>query len=129
MDWVSILNQIFELCIVPLLGILTTCLVQFIKVKQDEIAANSKSELLVKYTELAEKTITDCVIATNQTYVDALKDKDAFTLDAQKSAFELTYKAVLGLLSEEAQTYLTEAYGDLTAWVKQKIEAEVAKNK
>lgn len=129
MDWLEMLNKIFDVCIVPLLGILTTYLVQYIKVKQEEIAQNSKSELVKKYTEMAEKTITDCVIATNQVYVDALKDKDAFDLDQQKAAFELTYKAVLNLLTDEAQTYLMEAYGDLSEWVKQKIEAEVSKNK
>lgn len=129
MDWLEMLNKIFDVCIVPLLGILTTYLVQYIKVKQEEIAQNSKSELVKKYTEMAEKTITDCVIATNQVYVDALKDKNAFDLDQQKAAFELTYKAVLNLLTDEAQTYLMEAYGDLSEWVKQKIEAEVSKNK
>lgn len=129
MDWLEMLNKIFDVCIVPLLGILTTYLVQYIKVKQEEIAQNSKSELVKKYTEMAEKTITDCVIATNQVYVDALKDKDAFDLDQQKAAFEVTYKAVLNLLTDEAQTYLMEAYGDLSEWVKQKIEAEVSKNK
>lgn len=129
MDWLEMLNKIFDVCIVPLLGILTTYLVQFIKVKQEEIAQNSKNELVKKYTEMAEKTITDCVIATNQIYVDALKDKNAFDLDQQKAAFELTYKAVLNLLTDEAQSYLMEAYGDLSEWVKQKIEAEVSKNK
>lgn len=129
MDWLEMLNKIFEVCIVPLLGVLTAYLVQYIQVKQKEIAQNTNNELVKKYTEMAEQTITDCVIATNQIYVNALKDKNAFDLDQQKAAFELTYKAVLNLLTDEAQKYLTEAYGDLTEWVKQKIEAEVSKNK
>ena len=31
MNWTEILQQIFELCIVPLLGILTGCLIKVIK--------------------------------------------------------------------------------------------------
>jgi hypothetical protein len=30
MDWLSILQQIFEVCLIPMLGILTTALVQFL---------------------------------------------------------------------------------------------------
>ena len=77
---------------------------------------------------LAE-TITECVIATNQTYVNALKDKNAFDLDAQKEAFKRTYEAVMSILSEDAIHYLENIYGDLNAYITGKIEAEVNKNK
>ena len=78
---------------------------------------------------MLDKTITDCVIATNQTYVEALKDKDAFTAEAQKEAFNKTYNAVLAILSDDAKEYLTNAFGDLEAYIKSKIEAEVNMNK
>ena len=59
------------------------------------------------------KTVTNCVIATNQTYVDALKDKNAFTAEAQKEALQKTYTAIMNILSADAITYLTNATGDL----------------
>jgi len=36
---------------------------------------------------MLDDTITKCVIATNQTYVDSLKDKNAFDKAAQEEAF------------------------------------------
>ena len=36
MDKLSILQQIFEVCIIPLLGILTAYIVQYIKAKSNE---------------------------------------------------------------------------------------------
>jgi hypothetical protein len=54
-----------------------------------------------------------------------LKKENAFTAEAQKEAFNLTYNAVMAVLTNEAKNYLTELYGDLTAYITAKIEAEV----
>ena len=74
-------------------------------------------------------TITDCVIATTQTYVDSLKKQGAFDAEAQKAAFKMTYEAVIKLLTDEATEYLNAAVGDLNLYITQKIEAEVNLNK
>lgn len=125
MDWISLLSQIFEVCIIPLLGVLTAFVISLIKTKSAKIQSETKNELIKKYTELLTQTITDCVLATNQTYVDTLKTSGKFDLDAQRTAFDLTKDAVLKILTDEAKTYLTEAYGDLAIYIEQKIEAEV----
>jgi hypothetical protein len=70
-------------------------------------------------------TIETCVIATNQTYVDNLKNKDAFTLEAQKEAFEQTKNAVLAILGEEGQNLLNQIYGDLNIYIMKEIEKNV----
>ena len=129
MDWLKMLYEILEVCIIPLLGILTVYAVKFIKIKSDEITKKTNNEIANKYIELLSTTISDCVIATNQTYVEVLKKDNAFTAEAQKEAFKLTYDAVMGVLSEDAKTYLTSIYGDLTAYITTKIEAEVNLNK
>lgn len=74
---------------------------------------------------MLSETITNCVIATNQTYVDNLKDKNAFDEAAQKEAFNKTYQSVIETLNNEAYKYLQLAYGDLEEYIKTKIEAEV----
>ena len=129
MEWMALLQQIFELCIVPLLGIVTAYIVSYIKAKTKELDTTNSNEVLMKYVNMLSQTVCDCVIATNQTYVDALKDKNAFDKEAQDIAFQKTYDAVTTILSEDAKEYLTHVYGDLSVYIKNMIEAEVNKNK
>ena len=126
---IEMLNEIFEVCIIPLLGVLTAYLVKFINAKSAELANARQNELERKYITMLNDTITDCVIATTQTYVDSLKKQGAFNADAQKMAFTMTYTSVMNLLTEEATEYLNEAVGDLNLYITQKIEAEVNLNK
>lgn len=121
--------QIFEVCIIPLLGVLTAFFVKWVNVKSAEIADTRKNETEKKYINMLNNTISDCVIATTQTYVDALKKQGAFDAEAQKVAFTMTYEAVVKLLTDEATEYLNEAVGDLNLYITQKIESEVNLNK
>lgn len=127
--FLQMLTQIFEVCIIPLLGILTTYLVKYIAAKRDAIIAQSDNSIANKYIKMLADTITTCVIATNQTYVDSLKEQGKFNEEAQKQAFNLTLNAVLAILGEEGQKYLTEIYGDLNIYIKQQIEVAVNQNK
>lgn len=129
MEWMEILNQIFDLCIVPLLGILVTCLVVFISSKTKELNEKHDVELLTKYTNMLSQTVIDCVIATNQTYVEALKGQNKFDAEAQKKAFEMTYQSVLQVLNADAKDYLSNVYGDISVLLTNLIEAEVSRNK
>ena len=129
MEWMVILQQIFEMCIVPLLGIITVYIVNYIKAKTAELNTSNTNEILVKYLTMLSDTVCDCVIATNQTYVNALKAQGKFDAEAQKVAFEMTYKAIIAVLSDDAKTYLTNMYGDLTVFITNMIEAEVNRNR
>ena len=64
-------------------------------------------------------------MATNQTYVDALKEQNAFDKEAQKIAFEKTKDAILKLLTEECKKCLGEIVGDLNEYITAQIEAAV----
>ena len=129
MDWMKLLYDVFNLCIVPLVGVLTFYLVQYIKAKGNEIAANVDSELASKYIVMLTTTITDCVVATNQTYVEALKKEGKFDKEAQDKAFQMTYNAIMDILTEDAKEYLNNFYGDLSLYLSKRIEAEVVANK
>lgn len=126
MGWLGILQQIFEVCLVPLLGILTAALVTFIKKKIAEGKAKTDSEITAKYLDLLEQTVVDCIVATNQTYVDALKDKNAFDAEAQKEALKRTTQAVVSILSEDAKTYIGNFVGDFDTFLQEKIEANIS---
>lgn len=125
MIWLQMLQEIFEVCIIPLLGILTTYIIKLIKVKANEIQTKKDNDLFSKYIGMLSDTVTSCVIATNQTYVNALKSQNVFTIEAQQEAFSMTKEAVLTILSQEAQEYLNVAVGDLNAYIEKMIEEEV----
>ena len=126
---IELLSQIFEVCIIPLLGVLTTFLVRYINAKMKTLADTTNDKKQKKYIEMLNNTITDCVIATTQTYVDTLKKQGKFDKEAQEQAFLMTFKAVSGLLTEESKKYLNEAIEDLDLYINQKIESEVNINK
>ena len=83
MEWLPLLYKILEVCVIPLLGVLTAYLVKYIKIKSAEIQATVDNDTADKYIALLSDTITACVIATNQTYVEELKKNNAFTAEAQ----------------------------------------------
>ena len=129
MEWTQLITDIFQVCIIPLLGVLTAFFVKWVNAQSVKIQTNVNDTTLKKYMDMLTQTISDCVIATNQTYVESLKQQGKFDLEAQKTAFNLTKDAVMTILSEEAQVYLSTAVGDLNAYITKKIEAEVNLNK
>lgn len=115
------------------LGVIITALgayvVTYINKKKEAITQNIKDEKGKKYINMVSDTIVKCVIATNQTYVDALKKENAFTPEAQKEAFKKTFDSVMAILSEDCLLYLETITNDAEEYIKSQIEAEVKLNK
>ena len=84
MNWLDLVRDIFVVCIIPLLGVLTKYVVKYIEVKISQIQNDTKNEEIDKYLSMLGETITSCVIATNQTYVESLKKEGKFDIEAQK---------------------------------------------
>ena len=129
MTFIELLIKIFEICIILLLGILTTYIVSFLRNKSKELSAKTNNETLNTYLNMLTDMITNCVIATNQTYVNSLKSQGKFDAEAQKRAFETTKNAVLLILTDEVKSYLSTAIGDIDAFIDNQIEAVVNINK
>lgn len=129
MDWLNILYDIFKVCVIPMLGVLTVYLIKWLNAKELEVKDRIESETGDKYVALLFETIRDCVSATTQTYVESLKAQNAFDAEAQKKAFQMSFDAVMAVLTDDAKEYLTHIYGDLTAYITTKIEAEVKAQK
>lgn len=126
---ITTIAELFDLVVVPLLAALTVYAVKWINAKANQIKAETDNEVLDKYLTMLTETITKCVVATNQTYVETLKKEGKFDADAQKIAFQKTYDAVMEIVSIEMIDYLTEAVGDFDTFLMQSIEAEVNSNK
>lgn len=128
-EWMPLVLDIFEFCIVPLLGVLTVYLVNFIKGKSEDLKAKIDNDIADKYITMLNDTVTACVVATTQTYVENLKKQNLFDEAAQKMAFEKTFNAIMEILTDDAKEYLSAIYGDLSMYIATKIEAEVKLNK
>lgn len=125
MDFVTLVPVLFQVVLIPLLAILTKYITTLIQIKINELTESKNDKTFTKYMTMLQDTVIDCVIATNQTYVEALKTQGKFDAEAQKVAFQKTYDAVMQILTEDAVTYLNEALGDLDAYVNTLIEAQV----
>lgn len=119
------IQQIIE-ALAAIFSIVLIRLIHNFAIKAKQEAKNEKVNL---YIDLLEKAIEDTVTATNQTYVDALKEQGKFDESAQKFAFSKTKKAVMDILGEDGQKILEIAIKDLDAYVDSKIEATVKNEK
>ena len=129
MELKELLTTITQTVIIPLLIALVGYAVKWLTPKANEIKTKTKDETTKKYISMLNDTIVSAVIAVNQTYVDALKEKNAFDIEAQKEAFNRVYETILATMTEEADKYLSEAIGDLDEYIKTKIEEAVKEHK
>lgn len=125
MNWMNVLQNIFELIIYPVLSIGGVYLTYLISVKIKELKQKSDNETTKKYLDMLNDTIANAVLATTQTYVETLKKQGKFDENAQKEAFKQTYEAVMKVLTDEAMKYIVTSVGDLETYVTNQIEAQV----
>lgn len=125
MNWMLVLEKIFELVVFPVLGIAGIYLTYLIKIKINELKQKSKDDTVQKYLDMLNDTITSAVLATTQTYVETLKKQGKFDEAAQKIAFQKTYNVIMKVLTDEAIKYITTSVGDLETYVTNQIEAQV----
>lgn len=129
MDYNSILHTIQETLIIPLILLVGGVIIKVCQAKLAEWKVGREDKLIAKYIDRLSETIEVCVTATNQTYVNSLKEKNMFDEEAQKTAFQNTLNAVKASLTEEAKKYLTMAYGDLDLFLRERIESSVGYNR
>lgn len=111
--------------LIAILPILTAFIVRLLNLKSNEIKELTKNSKLDKYVDYAADIIKKSVIAVNQTFVEKLKEKNAFTSEKQKEAFELAKKKILSMLNEDAKKVLASIYRDLNTFIDSQIEATV----
>lgn len=129
MNWLKLLEEFIILVVFPCLGLLSIYLIGLIKAKSQSLQDKIENDKADKYIQMIENTITTCVLATNQTYVESLKGKNLFDADAQKEAFRMTYNNVVKILTEDAVKYIEEMHGDVSVYLTEQIEATVNLNK
>ena len=128
-EYKEFVSMLFELVLIPLLGILVKFAIQWINIKSEELKSQTNNALYYKYISMLEDIIVSCVLKTQQTYVESLKKAGKFDLEAQQKALVDTYQAVINQLSQEAFIFLEANMGDLKNYIITAIEKEVYQNK
>lgn len=129
MEWLDILNTAAQTLVPLVLTALVVTALFYLEKLMKKGKEATDSELVDKYLDMLQNTITDAVLATTQTYVDAMKKQNMFDKEAQKHAFKLSYDAVMTVLTDDAKKYIESAVGDLETYITNKIEATVKLNK
>ena len=123
------LKELFFAVITAAVPVLTAYIVVLIRKVGENAAANTENVKAKTYIMEAAEAIAAAVAATNQTYVDALKNAGKFDAEAQKQAAQKALAACLMSISPAAQELIERAYGDIREYLTTRIEAEVRKQK
>ena len=129
MKCLQFLKDVFLAVLTAAIPVLTAYIIVFIRQVGDNAAANTESVKAKTYITEAAEAIAAAVAATNQTYVDFLKNAGKFDWDAQKEAAQKALEACLASISPAAQSFIESAYGDVREYLTTRIEAEVRKQK
>lgn len=121
--------QLIEVLVLPCVGLLMLQGVEYLKLKRSQMVESADAAQYQKYYDSALEAITKSVVMVNQTYVEALKNKNEFDADAQKVAFKKACQTALTVIGEEAVEFLAKSMDDFDTWLKVNVEASVNKNK
>ena len=123
------LKDLFLAVSTAAIPVITAYIVGFVRKAGDNAAASTESIKAKTYIKEATDAIVAAVAATNQTYVDALKNAGTFTKEAQKVAAQRALAACMASISPAAQEFIEAAYGDIRDYLTTRIEAEVRRQK
>lgn len=100
-------------------GLATWLSTYIVKLLNEKIKDKQFARWLSQIIEI----ITNAVKCTYQTYVEALKDKNMFTKEAQEEALKKTLQSVKSQLSQESIKFIEDNFGDVEKWLIEKIES------
>ena len=123
------LSALLQAVLVAAIPVIATFAGKGLKALAEYLGEKSQNDMARKYLDEAAEAISTAVTFTSQTYVDALKKSGQFDKDKQEWALQVALAQAKRLLTEEAQSFLIEAYGDLTQYLEGRIEAEVRNQK
>ena len=109
--------------------ILATFAVRWLNAKAEQTKEETKSELAARYIDEAADAVSNAVLHTSQTYVDALKANNQWTKENQAMALKRAITQARSMLTREANRFLAETYGDVSRYLETLIEAEIKATK
>ena len=118
MDWAQIGTQL----VLGVIGVLITALGTVITYVINKYVKDARlKNILSSLNETAKNAASEVY----QTYVEALKDKNMFTKEAQKEALNKALEIVKNNLPGEVMQWVTDNYSDIDAYFKSLIESAI----
>ena len=121
MEWEKILIAVITAVVPILAGFLST----WLKSLYDNNKIKIKNEKAQVTLGLINDMIVAAVKTTTNTYVKELKQAGTFDAEAQKEAFNKTWTAVQAQLTADAKAVIQDVYGNVDAFLTNKIEHTV----
>jgi hypothetical protein len=128
MEFNEVLNNVLYIVLTAIVPVVTTYVINLIKVKikeSDAITEATKNEDASNLIKDALNDVMDAVLYVNQIYTDSLKASGRFDEKAQKEAFNRAYVEAMNLISNEAKEVIQNMYGSFDKWLQLKIESSV----
>jgi flagellar basal body-associated protein FliL len=122
-------NEIFQICIVPAIGIVIGLIVFFVKKGISKAKETTDEEFLQNCLDALELIVVNVLLTTQTTYIEALKNKDAGSEEAQKEALEKVCEAVISTLTDDVKEALSETINDLPAYIMKLIQEKINEKK
>ena len=123
------IKNLLQAVILAAVPVITAYFCKWLDAKKKQTVAATENECAKALIEDAMSAVERAVKVINQTYVDALKKQNSFSVENQKEAFQMCYDTALQLMKQEAADYIAEAYGSLSLWLSAQIEAQVKDQK
>lgn len=101
----------------------------FARTKLQEWKQKVNNDNLKAILDKLDFIVQMAVEATNQTFVNDIKNGGKMTDEQKKEAFNQTLEAIMQMLSEEDKEKITEQFGDMATYITNNIEAYIGSKK
>ena len=120
-EWTEIILKVIE----GLAGLAGTILCYFITIWANKHIKDEKIKAHI--IELAN-IVKEVVLEVSQTFVDKMRKAGNWNDDTKKEALSMALSKAQSLMSDELKTWVSDTYGDVTAYLKTLIEAQIKEN-
>ena len=108
---------ITQICIIPIIAVITALIVFFVKKGMKKIADKTDSEELKVIVDVAEDTIVEAITTTSTAYTESLKGKNAFDKETQTEALNAVKEEVVETIEEAIRDNLPIITENITTYV------------
>ena len=120
-EWTEIILKVIE----SLVGVAGTALCLLLTIWANKHIKDDKIKAHV--VELGN-IVKNVVLEVTQTYVDKMRKAGTWDDETKKEALVMALTQCQALMSDELKTWVSDTYGDVTAYLKTLIEAQIKEN-